>query len=149
MLFITSTTLISALALCSTLTSLVLATGPRTQCTVKYLIPDSATCDSIEQEAEVNRTVLENMNPGIKCDGTLTPGDHVCTMQYTPNCTLNDTATSQTCDELAAKWNLTVTRFVEYNDDINDSCNDLVVGDPYCVSIDGCYPGNTDEVCQQ
>jgi hypothetical protein len=56
-------------------------------------------------------------------------------MQYTPNCTLNDTATSQTCDGLAAKWNLTVTRFVEYNDDISDSCNDLVVGDPVRVQL--------------
>jgi hypothetical protein len=56
-------------------------------------------------------------------------------MQYTPNCTLNDTATSQTCDGLAAKWNLTVTRFVEYNDDIDDSCNDLVVGDPVRVQL--------------
>ena len=63
-------------------------------------------------------------------NGTLTPGDMLCTKQYTPVCTKNATATGSTCDGLANAWNITKDNFVQYNDGINDSCDDLVSGNP-------------------
>jgi hypothetical protein len=47
----------------------------------------------------------------------------MCTKQYTPVCTKNVTATSTTCDGMLSTWNLTVTAFVELNDNVNDACN--------------------------
>jgi hypothetical protein len=63
----------------------------------------------------------------------LTPGNDVCMAQYLPTCTLNKTATSSTCDGLATTWNITVANFVAYNNNVNDDCNNLVVGDPVRV----------------
>lgn len=106
-------------------------------------------------------------------DATLPTNSSVCLRQYTPTCTLNATATDKTCDGLASKWSISVDDFVEYNDDVDQGCDNLVVGQPvrvhqrdirpgprwtdqcfvffvqYCVSIQGCYPTNTNDVCQQ
>ncbi|KAI9448919.1 hypothetical protein F5148DRAFT_689899 [Russula earlei] len=146
MLSFLAATLVSALAFYSTL---VLAIGPRTQCVEKSVVPQDATCASIEQNIGINRSAIETMNPGVLCNTTLTVGNYLCTKQYTPICTLNETATTQKCDQLAAKWNITTSEFVQYNDDVDDACDDLVPGNPYCVSIDGCYPGNTSPICNQ
>ncbi|KAI0246370.1 hypothetical protein BJV78DRAFT_1255408, partial [Lactifluus subvellereus] len=132
----------SALTLCSILTGVVRADGPRTLCT-------GDTCTSIGQLVGANQSALESMNPGMKCNGALTPGDVMCTKWYTPACTLNQTATSTTCDVLATTWNITVDDFVEYNGQVNNDCNNLVIGNTYCVSIEGCYPGNKDAICEQ
>jgi hypothetical protein len=64
---------------------------------------------------------------------TIVVGSSICTRQYTPVCTLNVTATSDTCDDLATSYNITVTDFVEYNDDVDDKCDDLVVDNPVRV----------------
>ena len=70
--------------------------------------------------------------------GTLSTGASVCTKQYTPACTLNATATNQTCTGLAAKSNITTNAFVQYNDDVDDACGNLTVGQPVggCISAE-------------
>ncbi|KAF8470939.1 hypothetical protein DFH94DRAFT_205359 [Russula ochroleuca] len=147
MLSISTANLVSALALCSTLTGLVLATGPRTQCSETYNAPQGATCTSIGEQLGLNPSTIQSMNPGVNCND-LSAGA-LCLKQWTPVCTLNATATSQTCDGLAEKWDITQSDFVNYNDNVNDACSNLVIGQPYCVSIEGCYPGNEDPTCQQ
>ena len=37
-------------------------------------------------------------------------------------------ATETTCNNLAAEWELSVSDFVQLNDDVDDACDDLVVG---------------------
>jgi len=58
----------------------------------------------------------------------LSAGDSMCTRQFTPNCTLNDTATAKTCNDLANKWNISATNFVLYNDNVDDNCANLTTG---------------------
>ena len=60
----------------------------------------------------------------------LSTGASVCMKQYTPACTLNATPTNQTCTGLAAKSNITTNAFVQYNDDVDDACGNLTVGQP-------------------
>ncbi len=60
-------------------------------------------------------------------DGTL-PAKELCIKSWLPTCTLNATATDTTCDGLASKWNITQQAFVNYNDNVNNNCNDLVTG---------------------
>lgn len=140
---------VSVLALASSLAVVVQATGPRTRCIETYDMPQNETCDTLAAKLAANQTEILSMNPGINCNGTLPAGIVLCTRAYTPACTLNATATDTTCDGLASQWNITQATFVGYNDNVNLTCTDLVVGQPYCVSIDGCYPGNTDPICLQ
>jgi hypothetical protein len=58
-----------------------------------------------------------------------TNGTHtLCIKQSTPTCAQNDTATGSTCDPLTSKWNITRKHFYRLNDDVNPSCNNLVLG---------------------
>ncbi|KAI9430882.1 hypothetical protein H4582DRAFT_1151783 [Lactarius indigo] len=172
---ISTTTFVSLLALASSLAVVVQATGPRTQCTETYNVPEGETCDTLGALLGANQTAILSMNPGVSCksllcfvlfsrsrdlnwdvhlfpttgESTLPAGEVLCIKTWDPTCTLNATATDTTCDGLASKWNITQADFINYNDNVNSNCTDLVSGQPYCVSIDGCYPGNTDPICQQ
>ncbi|KAI0247489.1 hypothetical protein BJV78DRAFT_1133149 [Lactifluus subvellereus] len=131
MFAISTFVLVSALTLCSTLTGVVQATGPRPVC-------DGAqgdTCTSIGQQVGAGQQGLVSMNPGINCGGTLTPGNVICTKQHTPTCALTKPATSTKCDELAAACNITVDKFVEYNDDVNNNCDNLIVETLYVCFV--------------
>ena len=55
------------------------------------------------------------------------PNEVLCTKGWQPKCTLNATATDTTCNTLATKWNITQQDFVNYNDNVNDGCTNLVV----------------------
>lgn len=144
-----SAVFVSVLALASSLVVFVQANGPRIQCTESYTVPEGETCDSLGASVGADQTAILTMNPGISCEGTLPSNEPLCIRGWQPICTLNETATNTTCDGLASQWNITQPDFVNYNDNVNDNCTNLVVGQPYCVSIDGCYPGNTAAVCQQ
>jgi len=148
MLFFSTPSLACVLVLFSTLTSFVLATGPRTLCVMTYDVAQGETCASIEQKNGVGQSLIESINPGVDCNNALTAGTSLCMKQYTPICTLNDTATSADCTPLTTKWNISASKFIQYNDNVNN-CTDITTGDCYCVSIDGCYPGNTDPLCEQ
>lgn len=49
---------------------------------------------------------------------------------YTPTCYVNQTATETTCNYLLARWELTVADFVALNDNVDDACGNLVIGQP-------------------
>ncbi|KAN0139696.1 hypothetical protein V8E53_002358 [Lactarius tabidus] len=140
---------LSVLAFASSLVVFVQATGPREQCTQTYTVQQGDTCDSLGANTGANQTAILTMNPGISCDGSLPSNKPLCIKSWQPICTLNETATNTTCDGLASQWNITQQDFVSYNDNVNSNCTNLVAGQPYCVSIDGCYPGNTAAICQQ
>lgn len=65
-------------------------------------------------------------------------------MSYQPICTLNETATNTTCDGLASQWNISQADFINYNDNVNDNCTDLVVGQPVRIFLlwTGLYAGD-------
>jgi len=149
MLFISTANVVSVLALASTLTGLVLAAGPRPQCIEKYNVTEGGNCTSIAQQAGVNQSTIQSLNPGVNCSGPLSTSDLVCTRQYLPKCTLNATATNQTCDGLAGNWNISSSDFVQYNDNVNGTCGNLTIGQPYCVSTDPCAEDNKNGFCQQ
>ena len=48
---------------------------------------------------------------------------------------MNQTATETTCDYLLAQWGLTVSDFVALNDNVDDACDNLVIGQPVCIII--------------
>ncbi|KAI0265705.1 hypothetical protein BC834DRAFT_970064 [Gloeopeniophorella convolvens] len=145
MYFSLATLFVSAL----TLLSGVRALGPRTQCVETYRISNGDTCSSIGSWSGVTPSQIESLNPGMNCNSVLKANTYICMGSYTPVCTLNETATDTLCDALAAQWEITVDDFVQYNDNVDNNCDNLVVGQPYCVSITGCFPGNTDAFCDQ
>jgi len=84
-----------------------------------------------------------SLQPQFAGNGTL-PANQVF---IKPDCTRNATATDTTCDGLASQFNITPKQFVGYNDKVNDKCDNLVVGQPYCVAIDASFsPENTSPV---
>ncbi|KAF8272635.1 hypothetical protein EI94DRAFT_1697326 [Lactarius quietus] len=116
--------------LASSLAVFVQANGPRPQCTVTYTVPQDETCDSLSAKISADQSTILAMNSGISCDGTLPANQVLCVKSWQPTCTLNETATSTTCDGLASEWNITSSDFVDYNDNVNDDCTNLVVGQP-------------------
>ncbi len=56
--------------------------------------------------------------------------------EFTPVCTLNATATETTCNYLLKPTtNVTsVAQFVQMNDNVDDKCDNLVIGGPVRVS---------------
>ncbi|KAH9048734.1 hypothetical protein EDB84DRAFT_1556739 [Lactarius hengduanensis] len=125
---ISTAVFVSVLALASSLAVVVQATGPRTLCTETFDVPEGETCDTLGALLGANQTAILTMNPGISCEGTLPAGEVLCIKTWQPTCTLNATATDTTCDGLASKWNITQVDFVNYNDDVNGNCTDLVSG---------------------
>jgi hypothetical protein len=127
---------------------------------VLFLVPrEGGNCTSIAQQAGVNQSTIQSLNPGVNCtffrtrfnfkkskslrvflsfffffvttgNGSLSTSDPVCTRQYLPKCTLNATATNQTCDGLAGNWNISTSDFVQYNDNVNGTCGNLTIGQP-------------------
>ncbi|KIP09155.1 hypothetical protein PHLGIDRAFT_116561 [Phlebiopsis gigantea 11061_1 CR5-6] len=47
---------------------------------------------------------------------------------FTPTCTKEAPATAKTCNDLATEWQLAVSDFVELNDNVDSTCDNLVVG---------------------
>ena len=80
-----------------------------------------------------------NSNVLLTGDSSLTSGTSICLKQYTPLCTLNDTATTTECTPLTTKWNITTSNFVEYNEDVDD-CNNITSGKPVRFWIMKCVP---------
>ena len=66
-------------------------------------------------------------------NSTLPANQVLCIKEQTPTCTLYVHATNTTCDMLASQCNITSKDFVQYNGNVNDECNNLVVGQPVSV----------------
>ena len=77
---------------------------------------------------------MSHLLPTTGGTGTLTANQVLCIKEQTPPCTRRVAATATTCDALASQCNITPTEFVQYNGDVNDNCNNLVVGQSVRVS---------------
>ncbi|KAI0037127.1 hypothetical protein K488DRAFT_81353 [Vararia minispora EC-137] len=134
-------------AVVSVLTAaLVYADGPRTQCVETYRPTATDTCSSISAWSTVPVSTIQSMNPGMSCSAPM-GASTVCLRKFLPTCTLNATAHETTCNDLATYFNLTQSQFVQLNDNVDNACDNLVIGAPYCVSIADCFPGNTNPLC--
>jgi len=140
-MFISTAAFVSVLALASSVSSMAVvrqATGPRTQCTQTYNVPQGETCDALASKLGLSQTSIESLNTGITCNGAsaISANQELCIKGQTPTCASYATATDTTCDGLASQGNITPKEFVQYNENVNDDCTNLVVGQPYCVAID-------------
>ncbi|KAF8263192.1 hypothetical protein EI94DRAFT_1704192 [Lactarius quietus] len=131
---ISAATLLSIFALASSLTGVVHANSPRLVCDQTIDVEDGATCDSIAAQCGFKKSILQSMNAGINCRGTLPAGQTLCVQAHQPGCKQHAVATCTTCDALAALYNLTPDEFVDYNNSVNDDCTNLVVGKHYCIA---------------
>jgi hypothetical protein len=59
-------------------------------------------------------------------DGTLPAKQVLCIAGKTPTCTRYAPATDTKCDGLASQYSITPAEFVEYNENVNDDCTNLV-----------------------
>ncbi|VDB92375.1 unnamed protein product [Peniophora sp. CBMAI 1063] len=135
-----------SVAVVSILATLVDAAGPRTKCVETYRPTKTDSCASISAWSLIPVSSIQNMNPGVSCNAPMnTPT--VCLQQFKPTCTLNSTAWETTCNDQASHFNLSVSDFVLLNDNVDNACDNLQIGNDYCVSTADCFPGNTDPLC--
>ncbi|KAH9067778.1 hypothetical protein EDB87DRAFT_41526 [Lactarius vividus] len=148
---ISTAAFVSVLALVSSLAAAIPATGPKPQCIKTYTVPKAEPCDTFVAKLGLSKADILSLNSGLSCDGTIPAGKVICIKQSTqkparmlaqepkkpaPACKTYATATDTTCDGLAPKFGLTPKKFVEYNDNVNDDCTNLVPGQAYCVALD-------------
>ncbi|KAI0044906.1 hypothetical protein FA95DRAFT_1608129 [Auriscalpium vulgare] len=126
--------------------SSVKADGPRPTCFETYKISQGDTCSTIYAWSGITPSQIESLNPDVQCN-SLTPGQFVCLGSYTPACTLNVTATETSCVPIATFYNLTTADFYGLNNNVDSACDNLLIGNPYCVSIADCFYGNTNPYC--
>lgn len=129
--------------------ALIMASGPRSMCVEIYNAKPTDSCATIEAWSGLTTEQLMALNPDLHDCGPPMDVHEVCMRSYTPTCTVWQPATETTCNDLAATWQITVDEFVQLNDDVDDACDDLVVGQDYCVSDSYCYPGQTDPICYE
>ncbi|VDC03792.1 unnamed protein product [Peniophora sp. CBMAI 1063] len=122
-----------------------LAAGPRPTCNTDVKVATTDLCTDIAEKWGTNVTAIQTMNANATCSPSVGI-DSVCVRQQTVACTLNETASSTTCDAFLTSYNLTEAQFIQLNNDVSD-CDSLTVGSTYCVSNVYCFPGNTDELC--
>ncbi|KAF8263190.1 hypothetical protein EI94DRAFT_1741571 [Lactarius quietus] len=78
MLAISTATLLSVLALASSLTGAVQASGPQPVCIKTFDITSGATCDSIAGQVGLTTAELQSLNPTTDCNIPLTVGGSLC-----------------------------------------------------------------------
>ncbi|KAH8987243.1 hypothetical protein EDB92DRAFT_1948602 [Lactarius akahatsu] len=105
-----------------------------------YTVPQAEPCDTLVAKLGLSQADILSLNSGLSCDGTIPAGKVLCIKQpksdLAPACKTKATATATTCDDLASKFGLTPKKFVEYNDNVNSDCTNLVPGQAYCVALD-------------
>ncbi|EKM57497.1 uncharacterized protein PHACADRAFT_206398 [Phanerochaete carnosa HHB-10118-sp] len=127
--------------------ALIMASGPSSECVEIYNSQPTDSCASIESWSGLTTEQLMALNPDLHDCGPPMDVHEVCLDSYTPPCFLWVPANETTCDNLAVQWEISVALFVQYNDNVDDACDDLIIGEEYCVSIDFCYPGQTNPCC--
>ncbi|KAH9044976.1 hypothetical protein EDB83DRAFT_2553909 [Lactarius deliciosus] len=109
-------------------------------CTNTYTVPQAEPCDTLVAKLGLSQADILSLNSGLSCDGTIPAGKVLCIEQpksdLAPACKTKATATGKTCDDLVSKFGLTPKKFVEYNDDVNSDCTNLVPGHTAWPSID-------------
>ncbi|KAH9177196.1 hypothetical protein EDB89DRAFT_2064813 [Lactarius sanguifluus] len=145
---ISTAAFVSVLALLSSLATAIPATGPEPLCIKSYTVPKAEPCDTIGAELGLSKADILSLNSGIGCDGPIPAGKVLCIKKLktrmwahrskkpAPACKTYATATDTTCDALASKFGLAPGKFVEYNDNVNSDCTNLVPGQVYCVALD-------------
>ncbi|KAH9034071.1 hypothetical protein EDB85DRAFT_2274553 [Lactarius pseudohatsudake] len=118
------------------------------QCTLAetYTVPQAEPCDTLVAKLGLSQADILSLNSGISCDGPIPAGKVLCIKQPkqesllaqkpAPACKTQATATDTSCNGLATKFGLTPQKFVEYNDNVNSDCTNLVPGQAYCVALD-------------
>ncbi|KAH9044978.1 hypothetical protein EDB83DRAFT_2523624 [Lactarius deliciosus] len=114
--------------------------------TVLLTTRQAEPCDTLVGKLGLSQADILSLNPGMSCDGPIPAGKVLCIKQPmqqsllaqkpAPACKTHATATDTTCDALANKFGLTRQKFVEYNDNVNSDCTNLVPGQAYCVALD-------------
>ncbi|KAH9044984.1 hypothetical protein EDB83DRAFT_2523629 [Lactarius deliciosus] len=108
-------------------------------CTNTYTVPQAEPCDTLVAKLGMSQADILSLNSGLSCDGTIPAGRILCIKpksDLAPACKTKATATGKTCDDLASKFGLTPKKFVEYNDNVNSDCTNLVPGHIAWLSID-------------
>ncbi|KAH9177182.1 hypothetical protein EDB89DRAFT_1934801, partial [Lactarius sanguifluus] len=133
---ISTAAFVSVLALVPSLAAAIPATNPtqQPQCTRMQDEP----CDTLVAKLGLSQADILSFNSGISCDGPIPAGKVLCIKQPkqeslsarkpVPACKTHATATETTCGALANKFGLTPQKFVEYNDNVNSDCTNLVPG---------------------
>ncbi|KAH8989308.1 hypothetical protein EDB83DRAFT_2559650 [Lactarius deliciosus] len=101
-----------------------------------YTVPQAEPCDTLAVKLGLSQADILSFNSGISCDGPIPAGKSLLAQKPAPACKTQATATDTTCDALATKFGLTRQKFVEYNDNVNSDCTNLVPGQAYCVALD-------------
>ncbi|KAH9029707.1 hypothetical protein EDB85DRAFT_2147185 [Lactarius pseudohatsudake] len=137
---ISTAAFVSVLALVPSLAAAIPATNPtqQPQCTQTYTVPQAEPCDTLVAKLGLSQADILSLNSGISCDGPIPAGKVLCIQQPkqesllaqtpAPACKTQAAATDTTCDALATKFGLTPQKFVEYNDNVNSDCTNLVPG---------------------
>ncbi|KAH8987247.1 hypothetical protein EDB92DRAFT_1135352 [Lactarius akahatsu] len=145
---ISTAAFVSVLALVPSLAAAIPATNPtqQPQCTQTYTVPQAEPCDTLVAKLGLSQADILSLNSGLSCDGPIPAGKVLCIKQPKPEsllaqkpapaCKTQATATDTSCDALATKFGLTRQKFVEYNDNVNSDCTNLVPGQAYCVALD-------------
>ncbi|KAH9044981.1 hypothetical protein EDB83DRAFT_2523625 [Lactarius deliciosus] len=148
---ISTAAFVSVLALLSSLATAIPATGPEPLCIKTCTVPKAEPCDTLGAELGLSKADILSLNSGIGCDGPIPAGKVLCIKKLkkgstrmwahkpkkpAPACKTYATATDKTCDALASKFGLAPKKFVEYNDNVNSDCTNLVPGQVYCVALD-------------
>ncbi|KAH9054750.1 hypothetical protein EDB87DRAFT_1418748 [Lactarius vividus] len=115
-------------------------------CTDTYTVPQAEPCDTLVAKLGLSQADILSLNSGLSCDGPIPAGKVLCikrpkqelllAQKTVPACKTQATATDTTCDGLASKFGLTPKKFVEFNENVNSDCTNLVPGQAYCVALD-------------
>ncbi|KZP05186.1 hypothetical protein FIBSPDRAFT_967496 [Athelia psychrophila] len=122
----------------------------RPVCVGEYRISPGDSCATITAWSGLTAAEIQALNPGVDCSQSLAPlvGHYFCVDSYVPACTHEVTVLSNdTCGSLETAWQVSEGDLLLLNDQLDDACDNLVVGEQYCVSDIDCYFGNDDYCC--
>ncbi|KAI9435419.1 hypothetical protein H4582DRAFT_2100265 [Lactarius indigo] len=115
-------------------------------CTDTYTLPQAEPCDTLVSKLGLSQADILSLNSGLSCVGNIPAGKVLCikkpkqesssTQKPAAACKKQATATATTCNGLATEFGLTAKKFVEFNNNVNSDCTNLVPGQKYCVALD-------------
>ncbi|KAI0092357.1 hypothetical protein BDY19DRAFT_991064 [Irpex rosettiformis] len=127
----------------------VVADGPRSTCVEEWRAKPTQSCSDIASEMGVTVDEIKALNPGITCDAPINQVLICLRCSVHPTCQHTDVATTTTCQPLVEEYELSVDLFVQWNDNVNNDCSDLIVGQSYCVATSACWVGDPNPICDE
>jgi len=128
----------------------VASSGPHSECVEEYRVASGDSCNTISAWSGLTASDLEALNPGLNCTNSMSSmvGDELCLRSYTPVCTHDITVqANDTCASIAATWEISEAQLLFLNDNLDSACDNLLIGQQYCVSDIECFLGNDDPCC--